>query len=100
MPFIPAPIAVGSLEFSAECKPKMERERERGSTKGKERLYNNHLTVIFYNLVYLVMMITSKKKIQNTSREALCLYSCVTVHGPFPVILIIVSTAVSMSVKD
>ena len=47
------------------------------------------------------MMITSKKKkIQNTSREALCLYSCVTVHGPFPVILIVVSTAVSMSVKD
>lgn len=41
-----------------------------------------------------------KKKIQNTSREALCLYSCVTVHGPFPVILIVVSTAVSMSVKD
>ena len=61
MPFIPAPIAVGSLEFSAECKPKMERERERGSRKGKERLYNNHLTVIFYR-VYLVMMITSKKK--------------------------------------
>lgn len=98
MPFIPAPIAVGSLEFSAECKPKMERERERGSRKGKERLYNNHLTVIFYFFSRNDDHI--KKKIQNTSREALCLYSCVTVHGPFPVILIVVSTAVTMSVKD
>lgn len=62
MLFIFVLIVVGSLEFFVECKLKMERERERGSRKGKERLYNNYLIVIFYNLVYFVMMIVLKKK--------------------------------------
>lgn len=69
MPFIPARIAEGSSEFTAECKPKIDRERKKRSRKGKvlEQLLNCNFFFFFFLSSVDVDRI---EKIQNSDSEA------------------------------